>query len=177
MSAATCPTLCLSAPRTSIRVTLGVSTTTSTGILYSIGWENPNANFNTPSSTCARYPTPTNVNSFSNPCVTPTTILAINERTVPVLAIEPVVCSLGLQITCWPSLLIRTDGCTTSFKLPFGPVTETQSSSISTATSIGIIIGMFAIRDITKHQPLGHNTYHFTSKAPLTRLSICHQPL
>src|SRR5574340_357485 len=54
ISAATCPTRCLSAPFNTISVCVGVSTFMPAGILYATGWEKPRVRFSVSPAACAR---------------------------------------------------------------------------------------------------------------------------
>jgi hypothetical protein len=81
--AAISPTACLSLPRTTICVGAGTSNSTPSGTGTSTGCENPACTSISLPFMAARYPTPTISSFFSNPFVTPSTMLASSERVRP----------------------------------------------------------------------------------------------
>src|SRR5919108_3664585 len=94
----------------------------------------------------ARYPTPWISSRFSNPLVTPSTMLAIRLRVSPCSAR----CSprlVGRSTVSVPfdwSIFIA--GLTAWLSSPLGPLTVTRPGASETVTPSGISIGFFPIR-------------------------------
>ena len=132
ISAAVCPTLCLSEPRTKILICVGVSIVTSAGLLYSIAWENPSDKCNTFSRICARYPMPTSCSSFSNPSFTPITMLEMRDLAVPACAKAPTSSPIGEHSINSAPHRTFTNECSSIPSSPLGPLTRTRPSSTET---------------------------------------------
>src|SRR3989338_563474 len=119
------------------------------------------------------------VSRFSNPLVTPVTMLFTSARIVPETARARLLSARRSKRNCAPSWVTFTRGCTAYSRLPLGPFTLTWLPLSLTSTPPGMVTGFFAILDMFALSPRpasGNDAQHFAAEAGLARGAIGHDP-
>src|SRR6188508_3406944 len=167
ISAAVCPTTCLSVPFTITSVGWGTSNEMPSRGMIVTGCEKPTASSSSAPLSCARYPTPWISSCFSKPFVTPSTMFAISVLVSPCSA-RSSPRSVGRVTVSSPSpcsIFIRCG--TTCESSPSGPLTCTRPGEIATLTVLGSSMGRLPILLM----PLPDERDHFAANALLGSLA------
>ena len=98
----------------------------------------------------ARKPTPTSARRFSNPLVTPVTMLATSARIVPDMALAWFELPSALNTMFSPSFSTPTLGSAGRAMAPSGPFTAMLPPARFTSTPLGTGTGYLAIRDMAR---------------------------
>ena len=131
-----------------ISVCDGVSTFTPAGMSLDTGCEKPICRFSLEPAAWARKPTPTRLSFFSNPLVTPPTMLLTSARIVPDMASASGESLAGVNISLPSSFFTETSGLTGRTSVPSEPLTLIVSAPAVTSTPLGMAIGIFPTRDM-----------------------------
>src|SRR6266540_1003642 len=136
-------------PRTVTRFCAGTSNSIPSGGRNVTGCEYPTCSSRSDPLRAARYPTPTISRRFSNPLVTPSTMLAKRVRVSP-CSERCRRSSEGRSTRTVPfSMTIRMSAWKVCSRVPLGPFTDTRDPSTPTSTPEGMVMGCLPIRDIS----------------------------
>ena len=145
----------------------GVERVIPSGGVMITGWENPRDSFRFRPCICALYPTPWISNFFSNPCVTPTTMLFTSVRHRPCRERLSFSSFGRITLTCPSSTLTSIAGFNLRLNVPFGPFTVTVCPSILTSTPAGTAIGFLPILDMLYLQRITRHMQGLLRQDPL----------
>src|SRR5215471_17416836 len=177
-SAAICPTTWRSAPLIRISVCVGHVTVMPAGMSLTTGCEKPICRFSLAPCAWARKPTPTRVSFFSQPLLTPFTMLATSARIVPLMALASTPSLAGAKDSVEPSFLTWTRAFASRTRVPLAPLTVIWLFATCTSTPCGTVIGIFPTRDIARISlASGDVAKHFAADTGLARLAIGHHAL
>src|SRR6185436_17659521 len=109
---------------------------------------------------------------FSQPLVTPVTILATSARIVPDMASAWFELPSALHLSVSPSFSMPTFGSIGRATVPSGPLMEISTGEIFTSTPLGTGMGFFAMRDMAGS--LRDDADDFAADAGGARLAVGH---